>query len=369
MAQEELDYEDEELQMQVAPVARADVAIGDVIQAKALLAKLQDAFNKVMGSDPKTLLRFLRMGVSALQYNRDLAKCDQLSFCLALMQCAEIGLMPGPTLGHAYLVPFADKSSKLKKVVLIPGYRGYIHCAYRAVDGGGRTVIARFLAEVVSSGDTFEYELGDRPFIRHIPSARGVDDETNITHAYSLCWLRDSDLPIPKVINRDEIDAARERSRAKNAGPWVTDFGAMARKTAVRRLQPFIPQSYELFRAIALERYCEEDRDMKRYQLGGTALSVGDATKTEEPAVVVKTRREPETKEPPRMPPAPQRAVSEVPGDRQELLHRIADLQAALENAGAKFDADQALGDLPEAQLVRLEMRLKARLEAQADKP
>jgi hypothetical protein len=46
-------------------------------------------------------------------------------------------------------------------------------------------------------------------------------------------------------MSRDEIEAVRKRSRAANAGPWVTDWNEMAKKTVFRRLSKWIPLSSE----------------------------------------------------------------------------------------------------------------------------
>jgi recombination protein RecT len=43
-----------------------------------------------------------------------------------------------------------------------------------------------------------------------------------------------------------EIQDVRSRSKAAQNGPWVTDFGEMARKTVVRRAAKYWPLSPEL---------------------------------------------------------------------------------------------------------------------------
>nr|MBA2817036.1 hypothetical protein [Candidatus Pantoea persica] len=64
---------------------------------------------------------------------------DQMSFLDVIMQCAQLGLEPGGTLGHAYLLPF-DKRQKqgnqwvtvATETQLIVGYRGMIDLAHRS---------------------------------------------------------------------------------------------------------------------------------------------------------------------------------------------------------------------------------------------
>jgi len=48
------------------------------------------------------------------------------------------------------------------------------------------------------------------------------------------------------VMTKDEVEAIRKRSRAGKSGPWVTDWGEMAKKTVVRRLSKMLPLSSEI---------------------------------------------------------------------------------------------------------------------------
>lgn len=52
------------------------------------------------------------------------------------------------------------------------------------------------------------------------------------------------------VASKADIDARRARSKASNSGPWQTDYDAMARKTVVRMLAPFLPLSVEMAAAV-----------------------------------------------------------------------------------------------------------------------
>ena len=63
--------------------------------------------------------------------------------------------------------------------------------------------------------------------------------------AWARCRFKDG-TEISEVMDRDEIEAVRKRSRAANDGPWVTDWNEMAKKTVFRRLSKWIPLSAEL---------------------------------------------------------------------------------------------------------------------------
>ena len=68
-----------------------------------------------------------------------------------------------------------------------------------------------------------------------------------MTHAYAVARLRSGGAPF-SVIYPEDWEKAKAASAAgsKNVGPWVDHWHAMVRKTAVRRLQPFLPQSPQL---------------------------------------------------------------------------------------------------------------------------
>ncbi|NJD29481.1 MAG: hypothetical protein FIA92_14455, partial [Chloroflexi bacterium] len=114
---------------------------------------------------------------------------------------------------------------------MLIGYRGLVELAKR-----GDPDIEDIYGQPVYEGDEFDYEYGDDPHLRHRPSlARQTADPTKVTHFYAIAF-RGRGRPVFTVLTRDEVDAIRARSRAKNNGPWVTDYAAMGAKTAVRQL-------------------------------------------------------------------------------------------------------------------------------------
>lgn len=258
----------------------SNVALRDQSTAKKMLEQLRGVFQRTLASDPGKTDKFLRMGVSCLTYQPKLLECDQLSFTLALMQCAELGLMPGPTTGHAYLVPFKDHGRP--RVTLIPGYKGLVHCAYRSGE------IDRVLADVVRVGDEFSYSRGTKAEIHHVPGPQ----EGEITHAYVVVNLRGSSLPSFVVLDRIALERTKKRSKSYMAGlssgrkdgPWFTDEAAMSMKTAFKRIVPWIPVSYELQEILDIDSRDEDREEMKRRTLSsGGFLPKGDTEPLAEP--------------------------------------------------------------------------------------
>lgn len=175
--------------------------------------------------------RMARIALTVLRQTPALARCSPESFLGALMTASQLGLEPGP-LGEAYLVPFGNV------VTFIPGYRGLIKLAWQS--GHLRNIDAH----VVHEGDDFDYEYGLAPFLRHKP-ARG--DAGPATEVYAVATLLNGGSAFV-VMSIQQVEAIRKRSRASGSGPWVSDWEAMAKKTAVKQLIRFLPLSVEMQR-------------------------------------------------------------------------------------------------------------------------
>lgn len=201
---------------------------------------------------PQTLAKYLtperitRMVVSSASRNPQLLQCTPISVAKAVADACRLGLEPCSPLGEAYLVPY--RNNKIQgapmEAQFIPGYRGYISLARRSGQ------IKSVTANLVHERDAFEIDLasGERP--RHKPcldpAGRG-----EIVAAYCIADFVDGGHHLD-LMTISDILAIRDRSRASKSGPWVTDFGEMARKTVVRRAAKYWPLSIEL--ADALEQ-------------------------------------------------------------------------------------------------------------------
>lgn len=139
--------------------------------------------------------------------------------------CLHLGLELGD---QASLVPFKGD------VQLIIGPRGLIALAYRS--GFVKSIEARS----VFAPDMFDYELGDRPFIRHKKATAGRR-EALITHVYAVIETTTQGT-IREVLTAEDIDFYRSFSKATN-GPWVDNFEGMCRKTVLKRALEFVPRS------------------------------------------------------------------------------------------------------------------------------
>ncbi|MEV0440922.1 recombinase RecT [Streptomyces spectabilis] len=194
--------------------------------------------------------RIARIALTELRRVEHLAECTQESFAGALMTCSALGLEPGGVSGEAYLLPFWNKKVRAYEVQLVIGYQGMIKLFWQ------HPLAAGLDAHTVYEGDEFEYEYGLEPKLTHRP-ARG-SAKGRPTDYYAVARLSNGGSAFV-VLDVDDIETIRKRSKAKDFGPWSTDYDAMARKTAIRQLFKIIPKSAELARAVAHDETVRRD--------------------------------------------------------------------------------------------------------------
>lgn len=180
--------------------------------------------------------RFTRIVLTEVRRNPSLLRCTPASLLGALMLSAQLGLEPGP-LGHAYFVPFKQE------VVFIIGYKGMIDMARRS--GQVSTIVAR----AVHEGDEFAYRYGLDDDLKHVPTA----EPGELTHVYAIAKFKDGGV-VFVVLSKAEVETFHKRSPSANAStsPWKSDYEAMAKKTAIRRLFPFLPVTAEFAQAFSV---------------------------------------------------------------------------------------------------------------------
>jgi recombination protein RecT len=173
--------------------------------------------------------RVARIAITLIGTSPGLQQCTPESFLGALMTASQLGLEPGP-LGEAYLVPYG------KQVTFIPGYKGLIKLAYQSGQ------LRRIAAHVIREHDEFDYAQGLDPYLVHKPKLAKRGEPIGV---YAVAVLATGEKSFV-VLSVDQVEAIRRRSRASKNGPWVTDWDAMARKTAIRQLARWLPMSTDL---------------------------------------------------------------------------------------------------------------------------
>lgn len=210
------------------------------------IANYSDEFKRLLGNsvDPEM---FMSVAYEAYRSNRDLlniALTSPDSLMKALHDAAALKLVPNGVLGGAYIVPRQNRQTGRREAYFQVGYRGLIELVMRSGH------VSKCEARVVHEKDDFALRYGTEPGVDHVPYIDG--DPGKVRGAYFVAFLRDGS-QLVEYMSAEQINAIRERSPAKNSGPWVTDYEEMCRKTVARRGVKYLPMSVEIQRAIEFD--------------------------------------------------------------------------------------------------------------------
>jgi recombination protein RecT len=235
-------------------------ALRDYLSNESVRAGIRAALPKHMSHE-----KLLKLVLSAASRDKKLLACSPASIALAAMNASALGLEPNTPLGLAYLVPYERRArdpqtgewyTAAVECQFIPGYRGMITLAIQS--GAVQSISAR----LVYDGDDFVVEYGTAERVHHRPNLDGSMTDEEIVAVYAVAKLASGEV-VFDVLSRAQVDRIRTRSKASKAGPWVTDYAEMARKTAVRRLAKYIPMSPDkaqgFQRAVAAEDALETE--------------------------------------------------------------------------------------------------------------
>lgn len=230
----------------------------------ALLAKMKPAIQAAL---PRHLTpdRMLRMATTCIKRTPKLVNCDPMSVIGCIVELSQLGLEPSTPLGHAWILPYGTRAQ------VIIGYKGFISLADRSG--------IRIRAEVVRADDVFDYQYGTDERLMHKPY--DGDGDAPLKYAYAIARFPDGTQMFRVVTGRDIARAKASSSAARGSkdSPWTTDPDQMWRKTAVRRLAPFLPLSAEFVRAVALD----ESADRGAQELSTDVIeAVGEAIPSSE---------------------------------------------------------------------------------------
>jgi recombination protein RecT len=171
-----------------------------------------------------------------------LQQCEPASFYRSVMQCAELGLVPGGAQGFCWIIPYG------KEATFVLGYKGAVHLCWRT------QMISSVDAHAVYEGDNFDYEYGTKSFIKHKPPMSGTRDGA-ITHFWAELWPKGADRSMFSVMTFDECMAWRAQYVRNKKGPWfeaptTSAFQWMCKKTVLKQLLKLAPTSAEMGSAL-----------------------------------------------------------------------------------------------------------------------
>ena len=183
-----------------------------------VLSKIQSVMAGEM-----TAQRVTQVALLAANRTPKIADTTPGSILQCLMDCSSLGLEPDSR--NAYLIPYG------KSCTLIVGYKGLILLIRRSGE------VSVIYSQIVYENDGFEVSFGSGGGLRHVPVFK---DRGEIKLVYSFVQFKDGSEDW-EIMTLDEVEAIRSRSKSANNGPWVTDFGEMAKKTVLRRHSKRMP--------------------------------------------------------------------------------------------------------------------------------
>jgi recombination protein RecT len=216
-------------------------AISPYRKLEAYLVKLKPQIEQSLPKTGVTAERLTRLALTTIKQNPKLLEADYGSLLGGVMQAAQAGLEPN-FMGSCYLIPYFDKKAGCHLVRFELGYRGMIEIMTR----GGR--VLKIVANTVHEKDEFFHSYGINEQLHHVPSTEA--DRGPITHFYAYAPLDNGQVAF-KVLSADQINHIRdnysqafqngERSQYGNNSPWVKEYEAMGKKTAIKQLFKDMP--------------------------------------------------------------------------------------------------------------------------------
>ncbi len=207
--------------------------------------------------------RMIRLATTEFAKNQLLQKCTPVSIFGAIIQSSQLGLEIG-VLGQAYLVPYKNNKTNSYEAQFIPGYKGLIALARRSGE------VTSIETHIVYENDEFELNLGIDSQVKHVPYLDGERGASRLV--YGVAKFKDGGYHFEWMSIAD-VNKIRARSKARDNGPWVTDYEQMVRKTLIRRMSNYLPMSIELQNAIQISDAADEG---KRASLDGDFVIVDE---------------------------------------------------------------------------------------------
>lgn len=208
--------------------------IVSAMEKKNVVAELRKALPNALSAE-----RFARISLTTFQKNPLLMLCTKESLFACMVESAQLGLEPDPSLGLIYFVPFKDQAT------IIVGYKGFAQLAYNS------GAIFDISGAVVRKGEKFSEILGTEMRLIHVPKDHGDEKGSDATweRAYAVARFTADPkrLSTFKSLERAEIFRRRAKSYSytndKKGTPWFTNPESMWIKTAIRALSTLLPKS------------------------------------------------------------------------------------------------------------------------------
>ena len=210
--------------------------VAKLSEAQKIVKMAHDSFEKA-NEYKMNFAREANFAIQILESNAYLMKANPVSIKNAIINIALTGLTLNPALKYAYLVPRNSKEGL--NIILDISYMGMIKLL---TDAGA---VKNIDAEVIYSGDKFDYRKGSEPYIKHSPALSNRGEKIG---AYAIAYFRDGGSQF-EILGKEEIEKIRATSesykneKARPYSPWETWEDEMWKKSALKRLFKLLPKT------------------------------------------------------------------------------------------------------------------------------
>lgn len=248
--------------MSTTEAVKKDIAKVETTGLRGLIEKSAKELARCLPNHMKPE-RLVRIALTCIRQNPQLADCTPESFLGALFVSAQLGLEP--VAGLAYILPFNNSRKvsgewrSVKEAQFVVGYKGlaslfYNHEKSLQLDWG-----------TVHAKDEFSYEHGTSAFLRHKPASgdRGV-----VQGFYVIAGMQGGGKVFRYMSVEECMAHGKKHSKTydkktetfNSKSPWHTNPEAMCLKTVLIQLAKLLPLSIEIQQAIQAD---ETSRDYR----------------------------------------------------------------------------------------------------------
>lgn len=209
---------------------------------EALWMRRRGQFEALL-QDPGEARKLFIVAKNVICRSDDLMACTKSSLAMALIQCAETGLYPGPYKEAALI---ARKNKGVLECCFQPMYPGVV----KLVMNTG--LVSSVQSDVIYEEDVFNYSKGTDPHLFH---HRTFDNRGKRLGAFCVLNMRDGSSFI-EVMSEGEIMeiAAKSPAFKFKSGPWFDSSESvqneMRKKTLILRAAKPLPKSSRLVAAM-----------------------------------------------------------------------------------------------------------------------
>lgn len=207
--------------------------------------------------------RMLRLAVTCFSTTPKLRECTPNSILASIVVASQIGLEPG-VVGQGYLIPHRNTRAGTMECTFVPGWQGLVGL----LNNSGR---ATAWTGAVFDGDIFDFQLGSRPILTHVPGENYGDVE-KLQWAYACGKVNGSEQPVIEAWPIKRVWKHRDKFNKVGGSHYSFAHPEMyARKVVLLQVLKYMPRSIELNNAM----------------VAAEAAEVGHSSRVEEGVVIV----------------------------------------------------------------------------------